>query len=197
LATFGVDVTGSVALDAGASTGGFTDCLLQHGAARVYAVDVGYGQMRGKLAADPRVSVMERTNIGDLGAAMFDPPINVAAVDLSYLSLRQALPIVASCFVAPPRIVALIKPLYEGLPQEDPDDPDAMRSVLQALFRDLALGPVPVQDVRISPILGGRGAIEFLAYAERRAPDLDPDALTEKAMASWAENPPVLIEDIA
>jgi len=197
LSTFHVDVSGSIVLDAGASTGGFTDCLLQRGAAKVYAVEVGYGQLRGKLSTDSRVAVMERTNIGELNASMFDPPIDLATVDLSYLSLRQALPTVANCFIGDPRIIALIKPLYEGLPQERPNEPEAMRPVLEALFRNLACGPVPVQDVRVSPILGGRGAIEFLAYAERRPPDLTPDALADKAMASWTENPPVAIEDIA
>jgi 23S rRNA (cytidine1920-2'-O)/16S rRNA (cytidine1409-2'-O)-methyltransferase len=198
ISTFAVDVSGHCVLDAGASTGGFTDCLLQHGAAQIYAVDVGYGQLRGRLAADGRVRVMERTNISDLKAASFERPIDLATVDLSYLSLRQAFPILAGCFAGQPRIIALIKPLYEGLPQENPTDPDLIRSVLQALFSDLAMGPVPVLDTCVSPILGGRGAVEFLVYAEQGGmPALSPAALAEKAMSSWARKPPMLIDEVA
>src|SRR5262245_51502136 len=90
LERFAIDVTNKVVLDAGASTGGFTDCLLQHGAARVYAVDVGFGQLRGKLASDPRVVNMEKTNVGDLTLASFDPPIELCTFDLSYLSMTKS-----------------------------------------------------------------------------------------------------------
>ena len=198
LSTFAVNASGLSVLDAGASTGGFTDCLLQHGAAKVYAVDVGYGQLRGKLAIDRRVSVLERTNISELNAVMFDPPIDLVTLDLSYLSLRQAFPIVSSCFIKQRRIIAVIKPLCEGLPQQHPKDPAIMRSILQALFRDLASGPVPIQDVRVSPILGGRGAVEFLIYAdESRMSILSPEELTEAAMTSWTGNPPIAIDEFA
>jgi 23S rRNA (cytidine1920-2'-O)/16S rRNA (cytidine1409-2'-O)-methyltransferase len=194
LRIFLVDVSGRVVLDAGSSTGGFTDCLLQSGVAKVYAVDVGYGQLRGRLAADSRVVVMERTNIAELTSDRFDPPIDFATVDLSYLSLRTALPIIAGCFVRPARLVGLIKPLYEGLQQEKLNDPVAMRPVLTALFSDLIVGAVPVHDVCISPILGGHGAVEFLLYADQgREPRLPPDALVDRAMASWERDPPSVV----
>jgi 23S rRNA (cytidine1920-2'-O)/16S rRNA (cytidine1409-2'-O)-methyltransferase len=197
LSTFAIDVSGLSVLDAGASTGGFTDCLLERGARIVYAVDVGYGQLRGRLAADARVRVMERKNISDLKVSDFDPPIQLATIDLSYLSLRIAIPVVAGCFLDRPRIVALIKPLYEGLPQDRPNDQGAMRSVLLRLFQDLSGGQLPVHDVRVSPILGGRGAVEFLAYAEERRPAPSPEELTEKAMAAWAREPPSAAEELS
>ena len=110
---FAVDVSGQVALDCGASTGGFTDCLLQRGAAQVYAVDVGYGQLLGRLRADPRVRNMERTNLSELTPAMLTPLPTVITLDLSYLSLTSALP-VASVLLAPEGwVLALVKPLFE------------------------------------------------------------------------------------
>ncbi len=198
LSVFAVDVFGLSVLDAGASTGGFADCLLRHGAKIVYAVDVGYGQLRGRLAVDPRVRAMECTNISDVRPSDFDPLIDLATVDLSYLSLRKAFPIITGCFLARPRIIALIKPLYEGLPQDRSNDEVMMRSVLLGLFRDLLAGRVPVRDVCVSPILGGRGAVEFLAYAEagHDSPPT-PEELADRAMASLAREPPIALEELS
>src|SRR5947209_1984001 len=110
---FTVDVAGRVALDCGASTGGFTDCLLQHGAALVYAVEVGYGQLLGRLRADARVRNLERTNLSDLSPLMLDPPPTLITLDLSYLSLTAALPIAATLLASQGQILALLKPLFE------------------------------------------------------------------------------------
>ena len=164
LEVFGVDVRGKVALDAGASTGGFTDCLLQAGAARVYAVDVGHSQFRASLAADPRVRAMERTNISQVRIADLDPPIDMAVADLSYLSLALALPAIRSLFRDPGQldIIALIKPLYEELGQDDVTNLAAIEPVLRILFERLSDQGVNVQATCVSPLLGGRGAIEFL-----------------------------------
>ena len=90
---FNINVTGKVTLDCGASTGGFTDCLLQHGAQKVYAVDVGYGQLAGKLLQDPRVINMEKTNLSDDILLMLDEKPDIISLDLSYLSLKKAIPI--------------------------------------------------------------------------------------------------------
>ncbi len=113
LAHFAVDVTGQVALDCGASTGGFTDCLLQHGASLVYAVDAGYGQLVGRLRADPRVRNLERTNLGGLTPSMFNPSPTLITLDLSYLSLTKALPLATSLLAPEGQVLALIKPLFE------------------------------------------------------------------------------------
>lgn len=139
---FGVQATGRVALDCGASTGGFTDCLLQRGAALAYAVEAGYGQLLGRLRADARVRNLERTNLGDLAPAMFDPPPALVTLDLSYLSLTAALPLVAPLLAPGGEVLALLKPLFEV------DDPRAGRSgqvadpalVVEALRRVLAAG---------------------------------------------------------
>ena len=109
-----MDVAGAVCLDVGASTGGFTDCLLQHGAAKVYAVDVGHGQLAASLRSDPRVVVMERTNARELQREMFEEPIDLVVVDASFIGLRQA---VAgdqpACCSPGSRLLALIKPQFE------------------------------------------------------------------------------------
>lgn len=113
LAHWQIVVQGRVALDCGASTGGFTDCLLQRGAARVYAVEAGYGQLLGRLRADPRVVNLERTNLGALRPADLDPLPSLITLDLSYLSLTDALPLAAALLTTPGEIVALFKPLFE------------------------------------------------------------------------------------
>ena len=110
---FGIDVTDRVTLDCGASTGGFTDCLLRHGASRVYAVEVGFGQLLGRLRADPRVHNLERTNLSDVAAESLDPLPTLITLDLSYLSLVQALPIAARVLAPEGDILALFKPLFE------------------------------------------------------------------------------------
>src|SRR5438067_4369064 len=112
LARFAIDVTGRIALDAGASTGGFTDCLLRHGAARVYAVDVGYGQLDWRLRSDPRVVVMERVNLRAL--TTLPEPVDLATLDLSFISLRLVLESVGRLLRAAGEVVALIKPQFEA-----------------------------------------------------------------------------------
>jgi 23S rRNA (cytidine1920-2'-O)/16S rRNA (cytidine1409-2'-O)-methyltransferase len=110
---FVVDVVGHVTLDCGASTGGFTDCLLQHGAALVYAVDVGHGQLIGRLRIDPRVQNLELTNISSLTSTMLTPPPTLITLDLSYLSLTRALPVTTALLAPEGQILALVKPLFE------------------------------------------------------------------------------------
>jgi 23S rRNA (cytidine1920-2'-O)/16S rRNA (cytidine1409-2'-O)-methyltransferase len=192
LEVFGVDVRGKVALDAGASTGGFTDCLLQAGAACVYAVDVGHSQFRASLAADPRVRARERTNLSEVRIADLDPPIDMAVADLSYLSLALALPAIRSLFRDPGRfdIIALIKPLYEDLRQEDVSDLVAIEPVLRRLFERLSDQGLQVQATSVSPLLGGRGAIEFLGRF-RAGAGLAPGEAAHLAIADARASPPV------
>jgi 23S rRNA (cytidine1920-2'-O)/16S rRNA (cytidine1409-2'-O)-methyltransferase len=113
LDAFGLDVTGATALDAGASTGGFTDCLLRRGARRVYAVDVGYGQLAWKLRADPRVVVMDRTNLRHLTPDVLPERPDLATLDLSFISLGAVLPVVARLLAPGAGVVALVKPQFE------------------------------------------------------------------------------------
>jgi 23S rRNA (cytidine1920-2'-O)/16S rRNA (cytidine1409-2'-O)-methyltransferase len=114
LARTEIDVSGRVALDVGASTGGFTDCLLQRGAAEVMAVDVGYGELHHRLRTDPRVHVLERTNARTLVAAMLPAVPNLAVVDVSFISLTKVLPAVLACLAAPYDVLALVKPQFEA-----------------------------------------------------------------------------------
>ncbi len=194
LSVFGMDVREKVALDAGASTGGFTDCLLQAGAAYVYAVDVGHGQFRASLAADPRVRAMERTNISQVRIADLDPPIDMAVADLSYLTLALALAAIRSLFREPGQfdIIALIKPLYEDLRQEDVTDLVAIEPVLRTLFERLSDQAIHVQAVCVSPLLGGRGAIEFLGRF-RASRGLAPDEAARLAIEDAHASPPVAL----
>lgn len=177
LAHFGVDVTGRVAVDLGASTGGFTDCLLQRGAARVYAVDVGQGQLAWKLRQDPRVVVMERTNARHLTPAHFPAPFtpaDVVTVDCSFISLRQVLPAVVALLAVSGKVVALIKPQFEaGKAEADRGagvitDPAVHRRVLAELETFVAALPgLRWLGVTESPLLGPAGNKEFLALLEK------------------------------
>jgi len=174
---FQLDVTGLTALDLGASTGGFTDCLLQHGAAKVFAVDVGRGQLAWKLRQDKRVVVMEKTNARHLTAAQFPPPFrpfDVVVADCSFISLRNILPAAIALLRSDGRIVALIKPQFEaGKAEADKGrgvitDPAVHERVLQEL-RDFA-GAQPGlrwRDAVESPLLGPAGNREFLALIEK------------------------------
>jgi len=177
LKQFQLDVAGRVALDLGASTGGFTDCLLQHGAARVYAVDVGRGQLAWKLRQDPRVIVMEKTNARLLTAAQFPPPFapaDMAVIDCSFISLRKILPAAVPLLKPDGQIVALIKPQFEAGKAEA----DKGRGVI----RDAAIHERVLEELRKfvgeqsglrwrnvveSPLLGPAGNKEFLALIEK------------------------------
>lgn len=191
LQKFNVDVTGKVVLDAGACTGGFTDCLLKHGATLVYAVDVGFGQICGSLSSDPRVANLEKTNISDLNPSSFASPIDMATVDLSYLSLTKALPIIKGLFSKKALIICLIKPLFEGLEMENFHNLDRLREVLGDLLEHLRQIGIPAVDVMVSPIIGGRGLVEFLALiAETISDPPSPQCLTKKAMQDLLDSPP-------
>lgn len=177
LRQFRLDVQGWTAIDVGASTGGFTDCLLQHGAARVYAVDVGQGQLAWKLRRDPRVVVMEKTNARTLGAASFPEPFmpaDLVVIDCSFISLRKIIP--ASIALVRPcgKIVALIKPQFEaGKLEADRGagvirDPEIHERVLRELEQFVqALTGIRWSGTTPSPVLGPAGNREFLALIEK------------------------------
>ena len=168
LDAFAIPVAGRIALDVGASTGGFTDVLLQRGAARVYAVDVGHGQLAWKLRQDPRVVVLERTNIRDVGPAQVPDRVDLVVSDVSFIGLRTALPAALALAAAGAHLVALIKPQFEvgrgrvgkGGIVRDP----ALHAEVCATIRDwLAAQPGwRVLGLVDSPIAGADGNREFL-----------------------------------
>jgi 23S rRNA (cytidine1920-2'-O)/16S rRNA (cytidine1409-2'-O)-methyltransferase len=174
---FHVDVSGKIALDLGASTGGFTDCLLQHAAARVYAVDVGQGQLAWKLRQDPRVVVMEKINARHLNAAQFPQPFvapDLAVIDCSFISLRTILPPAIALLQPSSKIVALIKPQFEaGKAEADKgegviSDPVVHQRVLRELEEFVATQPgIAWRGVIESPLRGPAGNKEFLVLIEK------------------------------
>jgi 23S rRNA (cytidine1920-2'-O)/16S rRNA (cytidine1409-2'-O)-methyltransferase len=166
LESFRVDVTGMVTLDTGASTGGFTDCLIRRGARCVYAVDAGYGQLAGSLRNDSRVINMERTNISDVHPRELRPPPSLATVDLSYLSLRKAIPIVHALLSPPKAMICLVKPLFETENGKlrrigRIDDPKEYETVLRDLTDFSRAQGRHVHGVSVSPIRGNKGTREF------------------------------------
>jgi 23S rRNA (cytidine1920-2'-O)/16S rRNA (cytidine1409-2'-O)-methyltransferase len=167
LSGFGVDVRGLVAADIGASTGGFTDCLLQHGAARVYAVDVGYGQLAWGLRQDPRVVVMERVNARYLRA--LPETVDLITVDVSFISLKLVLPAVMPLLKPVGGIIALVKPQFEaGRTQVGKGgvvrDPAVHLAVLQDLLGWASTHGLQTRGLIPSPLRGPAGNIEFLVY---------------------------------
>lgn len=167
LGRFGIDASGRVALDCGASTGGFTDCWLQHGAELVYAVDAGFGQLAGKLATDARVVNMERTNLSDERLTTLEPRPEMISLDLSYLSLKKALPICRRILKDKGLMVCLVKPIYEV------DSAEIRRSgninqrfVLGDVLRDLCgfyrESGLDIMGLTNSPIRGNGGTLEYL-----------------------------------
>jgi 23S rRNA (cytidine1920-2'-O)/16S rRNA (cytidine1409-2'-O)-methyltransferase len=168
IAAFGVAVDGRVALDLGAAAGGFTWLLLQLGAARVYAVDAGHGQLRGALRQDARVVNLERTNLGDLSTDLVPDRIDLLTVDLSYLSIARALPELDRLrFAEGADLVALVKPMFELALDRPPDDPTLFRRATDAARRGMeAAGWYAVADVQ-SAVRGARGAVEFFVHARR------------------------------
>jgi len=176
---FKLDVNDLTAVDLGASTGGFTDCLLQHGAKKVYAVDVGQGQLAWKLRRDRRVVVMEKTNARELSPKNFPGPfvpLDLAVIDCSFISLRKVLPAAAALLRPGARIVALIKPQFEaGKAEADKGegvitDPAIHERILRELQEFVVQQPgLNWRGVTESPLLGPAGNKEFLALLEKAA----------------------------
>jgi 23S rRNA (cytidine1920-2'-O)/16S rRNA (cytidine1409-2'-O)-methyltransferase len=177
LREFGLDVRGKVCADIGASTGGFTDVLLKSGAARVHAIDVGYGQLDASLRDDPRVVVREKVNARYLEAGDFDEPIEFVSVDVSFISLTLILPAVVKFLRG--ELVALIKPQFEvgkgdvgkgGIVRDDARRAAAVDTVVAAAR---ALG-FDVKGVIESPVKGAEGNVEYLMYATTNTPAAPP-----------------------
>ncbi len=180
LDTFAVDPAGFTCVDCGASTGGFTDCLLQRGAKRVYAVDVGYGQLAWSLRTDERVTVMERTNARNLTPEMFPEKMDMAVMDMSFISLHLVLPAVKSLLGPNGQVICLVKPQFEAGREKVGKkgvvrDPAVHREVLER-FLDKAkeLGFV-VRGMTFSPVRGPEGNIEYLAWLGLTGQPVDVD----------------------
>lgn len=200
LERFPIEVEGRVALDAGASTGGFTDALLQRGAHRVVAVDVGHGQLDARLRADPRVVVRERTNVRELsGPDSVGGAVDIVTADLSFISLRTVLPALLAVARPAADLVVLVKPQFEAGRQEAArakgviSDPAVWRRVLEEVKGALVDHGAVIMGAMVSPLTGADGNVEFLLWA--RAPGVvggaslarvDLDAVVDEARR-WRE----------
>jgi 23S rRNA (cytidine1920-2'-O)/16S rRNA (cytidine1409-2'-O)-methyltransferase len=185
---FAVDVRGKRVLDAGASTGGFTDCVLQAGAAHVDAVDVGRGQLAWSLRDDPRVTVRERVNVRHLEPDDLGGPVDLTVADLSFISLLTVASALARCTKPDGELVLLVKPQFEagrarigkgGVVR----DPDVHRAVLREVRDGLRAAGLHVIDVMPSPLRGADGNVEFLVHCDARGPALDDNRIDD-AVAS-------------
>jgi len=170
---FHVSAEGKTALDIGASTGGFTDCLLQHDCQKVYAIDVGYGQMAWKLRQDPRVVVVERTNIREVGPTVIPELADIAVIDVSFISLEKVIPPILNLLKADAEIIALVKPQFEvGRQQVGKGgivrDEAARKAAIERIVEFAREAGLEVKGVIPSPITGQDGNVEFLMYAVKQ-----------------------------
>ena len=173
---WGVSCEGAVCVDMGASTGGFTDCMLQHGASKVYAIDVGYGQLDYKLRTDPRVINMEKTNIRYLDTSLIEEPVDLISIDVSFISVKHMLPVAAAVLADDGMILCLVKPQFEagkeqvgkgGIVREPAIHEEVIRNVI-SYAGDSGLYPAALT---YSPIKGTKGNIEYLLLLSRKKCD--------------------------
>ena len=181
LRDFGVDPTGYVCSDSGASTGGFTDCLLQQGASKVFAIDVGYGQLDWKIRSDPRVVVMERTNVRYVTPEQLGEPLDLSVVDVSFISLKIVLPVIKTFLKPTGQVLCLIKPQFEAGREKVGKkgvvrDPDTHREVLDNFVALAKEQEFKILGLTFSPVKGPEGNIEFLAHLTRNdVAGIEPD----------------------
>ena len=185
LDAFGIDVTNCVAADVGACTGGFTDVLLQRGARKVFAIDVGYGQLDWNLRQDERVVVLERTNARYLES--LDEPVNFVCMDVSFISLRLVLPAVQQWMQSQADIVALIKPQFEAGPEQVGrggivKDTAVHEQVVTQIVNWAEEHQLHPQNIIRSPITGGDGNVEFLIWLKSGSDDVQPFQLAFSAI---------------
>lgn len=180
LKVFNIIPEGLEAIDVGASTGGFTDCLLQNGAAHVHAVDVGYGDLAWSIRTNPKVTVMERTNIRYVTPEQIGRLFDLAVIDVSFISLKIVLPAVKNLLKDNGIIVCLIKPQFEAGREKVGKkgiirDPSVHEEVLNRFLENISSMELYLKGLDFSPITGTGGNIEFLGYLSKKAPGIDAD----------------------
>lgn len=185
LEVFAISLQGKTCLDAGASTGGFTDCMLQKGASKVYAVDVGHGQLAEKLRRDSRVINRENTNVRELGPEIIPEPCDFACADLSFISLTKVLPAISSCLKEKSSLVCLIKPQFEAGRDKIGKkgvvkDPKVHRQVLNQVTEYCEETGLRVHGLTVSPIRGQEGNREFLVYLVKNIEEERSENLPEQ-----------------
>ena len=169
LRDFGVKPEGYVCSDSGASTGGFTDCLLQQGAKKVFAIDVGYGQLDWKIRSDPRVVVMERTNVRYVTPEQLGEPLDLSVIDVSFISLRIVLPVIKTFLKPTGQVLCLIKPQFEAGKEKVGKkgvvrDPATHKEVLDDFVSLASELQFHIRGLTFSPVKGPEGNIEFLGH---------------------------------
>ena len=180
ISTFDVSPGGKVCIDCGASTGGFTDCLLQNGAKKVYAVDVGYGQLAWSLRSDSRVKTMERTNIRYVTPDMLEESPELAVIDVAFISLALVLPVVHKLLTEDGEVICLIKPQFEAGKGKVGkkgvvSDPGTHKEVLDAFLEYSGSSGFKIKGVSFSPIKGPKGNIEFLGHISKTGDNANVD----------------------
>lgn len=193
MASFPISLRGKVCMDIGASTGGFTDCMLQNGADKVFAVDVGYGQLAWKLRQDERVVCMEKTNIRYVTAEEIGQPLDFASCDVSFISLSKVLPAVNPLLAEGGEMVCLIKPQFEAGRDKVGKrgvvrDPGVHREVIESVISYAGENAFAVLGLDYSPIKGPEGNIEYLIYLKKSVdsfaeelPPVDPETVVKQA----------------
>lgn len=188
---FHLDLQGKHCIDCGASTGGFTDCMLQNGAEKVYSVDVGYGQLAWSLRQDPRVICMERTNVRYLTPEQIPEALDFGSVDVSFISLKLILPALYNLLTPEGEVACLIKPQFEAGREKVGKkgvvrDPKVHLEVLQRFFTHAADSNFSVKDLTYSPVRGPEGNIEYLGYLTVGTSENWSGSLTELVKESHA-----------
>ena len=188
---FSLDLNNCIAMDIGASTGGFTDCMLQEGAARVYSVDVGYGQIAWKLRQDERVTLLERVNARYLKEEDIGEKVNIITIDVSFISITKILPVVKDLLLPEGKVIALIKPQFEagkelvgkgGVVRKKETHIKVIKDILSFFSKEGFL----IRDLDYSPVRGPAGNIEFLLYLEKGDPSFEeafPENKVENCVA--------------
>ena len=189
LRDFGVDPSGYVCSDSGASTGGFTDCLLQKGASKVFAIDVGYGQLDWKIRSDPRVVVMERTNIRYVTPEQLGEPLDLSVIDVSFISLKIVLPVIKTFLKSTGQVLCLIKPQFEAGKEKVGKkgvvrEPETHKEVLDHFVELADSLDFKILGLTFSPVKGPEGNIEFLGHLTLEdKPGIRPDTADVVAQA--------------
>lgn len=181
---FGFDLQDCICVDMGASTGGFTDCMLQHGAKKVYAIDVGYGQLDYKLRIDDRVVNMEKTNIRHMDTNLIEEPADFISIDVSFISLKLILPVAAKVLSKEGSVVCLVKPQFEAGREEVGKkgivrDKGVHKKVIENVIgyaKEVNLYP---KGLTYSPVTGAKGNIEYLLYLTGEEIDFDMNLITK------------------